>query len=293
MELVSKCSAYANVETLGQTLEGREIDLISVGSGERVCWIFHRQHPGETMAAWFAEGLLTRLLGLNTNGEVDGLTHRLRKLYKFYIVPCMCPDGVVRGHLRTNGVGANLNREWGPRGKKGDPDYYEAPTLARSPEVYFVLRKMDEVGVDVSLDIHGDEELPFNFIAGAAGAPNWGPRLESLHGAFLAAYGRANADMQAEIGYEPDPPMEGDLGIAKNQIASRFDCLSMTLEMPYKDCRTDPDPVHGWSPHRSYMLGASLLDPLAYVHPLLRAEGEFWTKMSSDDAYVCPTCNYK
>lgn len=81
---------------------------------------------------------------------------------------------------------------------------------------------------------------------------------------------------KAAIGYEPDAPLEGNLlGIAKNQIAVRFDCLSTTLEMPYKDCRTDQDPIHGWSRHRSYMLGASLLDPLLYVHAFLRAEGGF------------------
>lgn len=292
MKLVSKCSLYANVESLGQTKEGREIDLVQVGSGERVCWVFHRQHPGETMSEWFAEGFLTRLLGLNTAGEVDGLTHQIRQLYTFYIVPCMCPDGVVHGHLRTNSVGANLNREWTSKGEPGDADYYQAPTLERSPEVYYVLKKMEETGVDVSLDIHGDEELPFNFIAGATGAPAWGPRLESLHGAFLASYGRANADMQSKIGYDPDPPMQGNLGIAKNQIANRFDCLSMTLEMPYKDCRTDSDPERGWSPHNSYMLGASLLDPLLYVHPYLRAQGEFWKNFRKDDAYIHPTCNY-
>ena len=29
-----------------------------------------------------------------------------------YLVPNMNPDGSRRGHLRTNAVGANLNREW-------------------------------------------------------------------------------------------------------------------------------------------------------------------------------------
>ena len=88
-----------------------------------------------------------------------------------------------------------------------------------------MLKKMDESGVNISMDVHGDELLPFNFIAADQGAPNWGPRLESLHGAFLlASYIRANADMQAEVGYDRNPPMEGNLGIKK------IDCLSMTLQ---------------------------------------------------------------
>ena len=76
------------------------------------------------------QGLLERLLGLRTGGVVDGLTKRLlRTTYTFHIVPNMNPDGSIRGHLRTNTCGANLNREWGTTGE------YEAPTLHRSPEV--------------------------------------------------------------------------------------------------------------------------------------------------------------
>lgn len=38
-------------------------------------------------------------------------------------MPNVNPDGSIRGHLRTNAAGANLNREW------------KDPTLERSPEV--------------------------------------------------------------------------------------------------------------------------------------------------------------
>ena len=30
-----------------------------------------------------------------------------------------------------------------------------------------VRNKMDETGVDLYIDVHGDEEIPFNFLAGA------------------------------------------------------------------------------------------------------------------------------
>lgn len=196
LSLISKCAQYArNVEPLGQSIQGREIECIVHGTGDKICWITCRQHPGETMAEHYAEGLLTRLLGLDTVGVVDEFVQGMLEKYTFYIVPCMCPDGAVMGHLRTNAVGANLNREWTT---KGD---YEAPTLERSPEVYWVLKKMDETGVDAALDIHGDEELPYNFISGANLIPNWSDRLEWLHGAFTAHYSRTNNDMQQKIGY--------------------------------------------------------------------------------------------
>jgi murein tripeptide amidase MpaA len=290
LDLVSRCGEYANVETLGQTLDGREIECVTVGEGNMTCWIIHRQHPGETMAEHYAEGLLTRLLGLDTKGEVDDEVQRILKLYKFYVVPCMCPDGAIRGHLRTNACGANLNREWATK------RFYEAPTLERSPEVYHVLNKMKETGVDLFLDVHGDEELPYNFISGADLIPNWDKRMESLHGAFVAAYSRANSDMQQKIGYPPADNRDAVLdymNVATNQVANRFNCLGMTLEMPFKDCLSNRDPERGWTPARSRKLGSSVLEPMEYIHPYLRAEGEFWTQLPAEDAYVPTTDDYR
>jgi murein tripeptide amidase MpaA len=289
LSLVSKCAERTNVESLGQSLEGREIECISVGTGDLKCWIIHRQHPGETMAEHYAEGLLTRLLGLDTVGVLDETVKKLLGIYTFYIVPSMCPDGAVRGHLRTNACGANLNREWTTKKE------YEAPTLERSPEVYWVLQRMDETGVDCFLDIHGDEELPYNFIAGANNIAKWGPRMEHLLGAFVASYSRANSDMQAKIGYPPpDNPEDvaGYMNVATNQVANRFNCLGVTLEMPFKDCLSNSDPTLGWTPARSRKLGASVLEPLEYMHPYLRAEGDFWMALPPEDAYVKTTDDY-
>ena len=92
-----------------------------------------------------------------------------------------------RGHLRTNAGGHNLNREWAhPRVTTPRP-WYDRPKCTTS------FPKIQETGVDAFLDVHGDEELPFNFLAGSEGLPNWGPRLRGLHGAFMAAYSRANS----------------------------------------------------------------------------------------------------
>ena len=282
LEMIERCGDKAF--SLGKTLDGRDIDCVKVGSGDKICWIIHRQHPGETMAEFFAEGLLERLL---LEGEVDGLTARVLQQYTFYIVPNMCLDGSVRGHLRTNAHGQNLNREWAPS------EGYDAPTLERSPEVYHVLRKMDETGVDAFFDIHGDEVLPFNFLAGSEGMTNWGPRLKGLHGAFLAAYERSNSDMQKIHGYAPEPPKEGRINVCSNQVGLRFDCLAATLEMPFKDCLTNPNPSIGWSPARAKKLGASILDPLSYIYPYLRDTSEFWNTLPEADNYVLPTPDYK
>lgn len=288
------------VTTLGQTISGREIDCVSIGTGNKLCWIIHRQHPGESMAEFYAEGLIHRLLGLDTNGALDEVAKHAREEFTFHIIPNMNPDGSVNGYLRTNAAGSNLNREWAPSpapttttDKSEDANekvtMYEAPTVERSPEVYHVLRKMDETGCDAFLDVHGDEALPFNFLAGSQGMPNWGKRLESLHGAFLAAYERANPDMQKEVSYDPDEPNEGMKNICSNQIALRFDCLSATLEMPFKEVWGRE---RGWGPDRARKLGASVLDALCYVSPYLRNEGNFWEQLPEEDAYVNPSSKY-
>mmetsp|Transcript_25090 Transcript_25090/g.60370 ORF Transcript_25090/g.60370 Transcript_25090/m.60370 type:complete len:525 (-) Transcript_25090:32-1606(-) len=309
LKLISDCSAQISaressigeynpvIESLGQTLDGREMECISVGNGNLTAWIQHRQHPGETMAEFFAEGFLHRLLGVGADGELDEATKRVLDRYRLYIVPNMCPDGSVRGHLRTNSVGANLNREWcHVEGHDGHPEGYQAPTMERSPEVAAVLSKMDETGVDFFLDVHGDEELPYVFFSGAEMTPVWGDRIEHLHGYFIACYQRANSDVQKEIGYPPPESKEAALrymNVATNQVSCRFNCLGLTLEMPYKDCETNPNPDKGFDPARAKKLGTNLVEALDDVYSYLRAEGEFWSAFSNEDEYVVPTDSFK
>lgn len=89
LDLVARCAAApgARVRSLGQTLDGRELDCIEVGHGTLHVWVIHRQHPGESQASFYAEGLLARLLGLPTERgshpacSPDGLAVRLRQLH--------------------------------------------------------------------------------------------------------------------------------------------------------------------------------------------------------------------
>ena len=47
-------------------------------------------------------------------------------------------------------------------------------------QVYLVKQMMQQEGCDMMLDVHGDEELPYNFISGNEGIPSWTPRLSNL-----------------------------------------------------------------------------------------------------------------
>ncbi|MEL6860980.1 MAG: M14-type cytosolic carboxypeptidase [Pseudomonadota bacterium] len=242
---------------LGQTLDGRNLDLLQIGTPgpeKRTLWITARQHPGETMAEWWMEGFLERLLDPICANARDLLDKAV-----LYVVPNMNPDGSARGHLRTNAAGVNLNREW------------DAPSMDKSPEVYLVLNKMIETGCDLALDVHGDEALPYNFIAGTEGIPKWSDRLADLLDGFKSTYVKStNGAFQTQYGYPTNAPGKANLTICSNALAERFDCLAMTLEMPFKDDANHPDAEFGWSPARAKQLGADVLSPLLSVLPTLR-----------------------
>lgn len=58
-------SGLCQITDLGSTLEGRDMNLLTIGNqaaSDLKIWIIARQHPGESMAEWFIEGLLGRLL---------------------------------------------------------------------------------------------------------------------------------------------------------------------------------------------------------------------------------------
>ena len=254
-DLIARVGQAAGVTTrvLGTTLDGQDIDLVELGDGPLQVWLYGRQHPGETMASWWMEGVLDRLTDV-----ADPVATALRAACRFHIVPNMNPDGSRRGHLRTNAAGANLNREWA------------APTLERSPEVVHVLAAMDATGVDFAMDVHGDEALPHNFIAGFEGIPNITERQLGLLGDYKAVLARVSPDFQTRVGYPPSAPGKANLTMSTNQLANRFGALAMTLEMPFKDAADNPDPVAGWSPDRCKQLGRDCLAALLEVAGRLR-----------------------
>ena len=51
--------------------------------------------------------------------------------------------------------------------------------------------------------------------------------------------------------------------LACNSVGQRFDCLSLTLEMPFKDNNDAPDPITGWDGKRSKQLGMDVLTTLS------------------------------
>lgn len=252
-------SSFCKLECLGQTVEGRDIDLLVIGDEEqeekehKKIWIIARQHPGETMASWFMEGLIARLLD-----EDDPVCRTLLEKATFYLVPNMNIDGSIHGNLRANAAGTNLNREWAQ------------PNKDTAPEVYYVKQKMDATGVDLMLDIHGDEGLPYNFVSSIEGIPNYDSRLRNLLESFKSHWQRISPDFQVEQSYPVDEPGKGNLNICSKQIGHRYNCLSVTIEMPFKDNNDLPDLIYGWSPARAAKFGQSVIGVIGSICDQLR-----------------------
>jgi murein tripeptide amidase MpaA len=254
-DLVSTVAALPGVgyRSLGKSLDGQDIDCLTIGEGALTVWLYARQHPGETMAEWWMEGALEKL----TDPD-DPVARVLRKECTFHVVPNMNPDGSRRGHLRTNAVGVNLNREW------------HAPSAEKSPEVLWVRNAMDAQPPVFAMDVHGDEAIPANFLAGFEGIPSLRDDQLALFNTFSDALERVSPDFQTRQGYEIPAPGQANMSMSTTQLAERYGCVSMTLEMPFKDNFDLPDEIYGWSPERSKFLAGACLDSLHAILPELR-----------------------
>lgn len=229
---------------LGQTHQGRNVDLLVVGDelAQNKIWIIARQHPGETMTEWVMEGLIHKLLD-----RQDSISKTLLKDSVFYLVPNMNPDGAYMGNLRVNTQGVNLNREW------------LLPSLERSPEVYWVQKEMKKTGVDMFFDVHGDEAIPYVFTAGCQENASYSNKQAQLAEKFTHYLELVNPDYQNVFGYEKGHFSNEASSLATNWVGNEFDCLSFTIELPFKDNANLPDIIHGWNGRRSYLFGQSIL----------------------------------
>lgn len=253
--LIGRCGAspLARVESLGHTLEGRSIDLVTVGEpakGKKVIWVLARQHPSETQGEFAAEGLLDRLLN-----AADPLSAALLKQAMFHVVPNMNPDGSFKGFHRYNAGFVDLNRSWSDTTKE------------KSPETWYVRERMRHTGVDFCYDIHADESSHYPWPVRPVGVPSWSKKQGELLKRFEDALLVASPNYQPDL---PKPnydyaPGKDPLAMAISWTAETFGCPSFIIELPFLDDEFNPDERVGWSPRRSRLFGAASLEALAAV----------------------------
>ncbi|GMI23037.1 hypothetical protein TeGR_g9669 [Tetraparma gracilis] len=233
-------SGHCQHKVLGETVDKRPLHALLFNKhvkaeNPKTIWVQHRQHPGEVSASWFCDGVVERLCAMSRSSPPSRLLQNAIVL----VVPNVNPDGGVRGHLRTNAVGANLNRCWG---RLHGINECAGQTDPPAPEVEAMIAGMRELGhLDVMLDIHQDEEKPYVFISKTPlGVPSCTPELRKRREKFHEVLRRRSSCFETPgpvdpVGYPEPAPGKANLNICSAAVAEAFPgCLSMTMEHPYK-----------------------------------------------------------
>ncbi len=174
---------YFKSEVLARSLEGRPMRLLTLSSplgmrqvaepptdrlfpddparlnaacafkGKPIIFISCRVHPGETPAQHVFNGLVDLLMS-----KTDPRAAALRNRYVFKLVPMLNPDGVARGHYRTDTLGQNLNR------------FYHDPSPDLHPTIFaakrYVVERAKEGQVHMYIDLHAHATRRGCFIFG-------------------------------------------------------------------------------------------------------------------------------
>ena len=153
LQSMPSSSIYLHRELVIKSLENRRMDLITISgmnnimktkeptltnlfpdqdcsnrpykfSNKKTVFLSARVHPGETCSSYVINGFIKFLL--NTS---DARAAALRSKYVFKLVPMLNPDGVFRGHYRTDTRGVNLNRVYLDPSPNLHPTIYAAKKL--------------------------------------------------------------------------------------------------------------------------------------------------------------------
>ena len=161
---------YVRRQTLARSLEGRDVDVLTVTSPAGVSESEYDEapvlssrvappgrapedrpvfivsagvHPGEKPGNHMMCGILEFLLRPD-----DPRASALRERFVFKLVPMLNPDGAFRGHFRQDTLGQNLNR------------FYDDPDRTKQPVIHAVVRLAmhyahQRRGLGFYLDLHG------------------------------------------------------------------------------------------------------------------------------------------
>ena len=150
-----KAFPHARVEVIGQSVMGRDLQLVTVTNFERpdaakkVVWLQARQHAWEASTSFVLEGAMKFVL------SDDPAARKLRDENVFKFIPMLNPDSVAAGEVRFNLNGFDPNRQW------PEVDLRDKRWLERAPEIWYpkraILEQHARQPIAIALNLHNTE----------------------------------------------------------------------------------------------------------------------------------------
>ncbi len=161
----------ANIETIGKSVQGRDISIIRIGDENAPHRVFirARAHPWEPGGNWVVEGIIDELL----NGKS---AKKYLKNYVVYILPMANIDGVANGKTRFNMRGVDLNRGLDkPANKKFAPE-----NVAMEQWLLKMIKQGEKP--DLAIDYHNDSSGTIILAAASEGREKYVENMKTFVG---------------------------------------------------------------------------------------------------------------
>ena len=155
-----RSSDNAVVETIGQTVQGRNIPLITVTNPDlpdekkKIVWLQARQHAWEAGTSYVMEGALRFIT------SDDPAARALRDEMVFKFTPMVDRDGCANGQVRCNANGYDVNQHW------QEVDLRHPEFLRMMPEIWYtkkaiLLSAAGPRGIDLLVNMHNTETAEY------------------------------------------------------------------------------------------------------------------------------------
>ena len=185
--LIQKLGDGFEVETAGQSIEGRDIYLVKTGEGPVKVLLWSQMHGDEPTATM---AIMDIFNFLSQSDEFDALRKDLRKQLTIYFIPMLNPDGAERFE-RRNALGIDLNRD---------------AARLQCPESKILKRIRDETDADWGFNLHDQSryygagsEAKTATLSFLAPAYNVGKDINQVRGDAMRLIGWMNTQLQPFI----------------------------------------------------------------------------------------------
>lgn len=189
----------AHEQSIGKSVEGRDLLLWTIGKADAkvTVWLMFRQHAWESGSSWTGDGAVRALVS----------DASLRAGVRWLVFPMADPDGVVKGGVRFNRNGFDLNRNWDVSDARRMPEI-----AAQRAAVQEFLRAGNSI--DLFFTLHNTETAEY---------------VEGPPGALAQTLFQA---LQRETTFDPTRPLDVVVANRDKGRANVVQALSADLKIP-------------------------------------------------------------